>query len=215
MCLAEVTTPIPGRASITSPIRHSEVAGEPIYQPSGTSANPVVIPVNLTDDATRRSLPGQADPITTFLAPAAVILDGGDLTTTFRLPKSPAGRMPLPEQRLRHVQLGDINPGDTPTARSSSVRSLTTTGHVDVTSALNAQQLADIAAIELHLVPVPTAGNNNNGSATITYDLPDNAFDFLAAGESVTLTYLVMSITTSPRMTRLVTFVHDHDRRHQ
>ena len=34
------------------------------------------------------------------------------------------------------------------------------------------------------------AGTNaNNGSVTWSYDLPDNSFDFLAAGETLTLTY--------------------------
>ena len=45
--------------------------------------------------------------------------------------------------------------------------------------------------MEVKLVVVPDPGNNNNGSATWTYNVPDNAFDFLAAGETLTLTYLV------------------------
>ena len=43
--------------------------------------------------------------------------------------------------------------------------------------------------MEANLVVVATPGNNNNGSATWTYSIPDNAFDFLAAGETLTLTY--------------------------
>ena len=61
--------------------------------------------------------------------------------------------------------------------------------HNDVTSGLNAQQLADIAAVEVDLVLVPDPGNNNTGFATWTYSVPDDAFDFLAAGETLTLTY--------------------------
>ena len=168
---------------------------QPIYLPNGTSAIPVVIPVNLTDTATPQSLPGQGDPSHHIPGPpAAVILDAsGHLTTAFSITEI-AGRTHAidPDSVSVRVNWADINPGDIPTAsvKFGSV-AYHNSAHVDVTSALNAQQLADIAAIELNLVPVPTAGNNNNGSATITYNLPDNAFDFLAAGESVTLTYLV------------------------
>ncbi len=63
--------------------------------------------------------------------------------------------------------------------------------HNDISAALNGQQVADILAIELNLNAVSDPGNKNHGSATITYSLPDNAFDFLAAGETVTLTYLI------------------------
>ncbi len=168
---------------------------QPIHLPNGTSAIPVVIPVNLTDTATPQSLPGQGDPSHHIPGPpAAVILDAsGHLTTAFSITEI-AGRTHAidPDSVSVRVNWADVNPGDIPTAsvKFGSV-AYHNSAHVDVTSALNAQQLADIAAIELNLVPVPTAGNNNNGSATITYNLPDNAFDFLAAGESVTLTYLV------------------------
>ena len=36
---------------------------------------------------------------------------------------------------------------------------------------------------------VQAAGNTNNGSADWTYSVPDSAFDFLADGEILTLTY--------------------------
>ena len=168
---------------------------QPIYLPNGTSATPVIIPVNVTQDATPQSLPGQGDPSHHIPGPpAAVILDAsGHPTTGFSITEL-AGRTHAidPDSISVRVNWADINPGDTPSAqvKFGSV-AYHNSAHADVTSALSAQQLADIAAIELNLVPVPTAGNNNNGSATITYSLPDNAFDFLAAGESVTLTYLV------------------------
>ena len=43
--------------------------------------------------------------------------------------------------------------------------------------------------MEVELVMVPDPATTNNGSATWTYSVPDNAFDFLAAGETLTLTY--------------------------
>ncbi len=88
------------------------------------------------------------------------------------------------------VRFVDINAGDAPTV-TTKFDSFTyqDAQHNDVTAELNAQQLADIAAVEVDLVVVPDPGNNNNGFATWTYSVPDNAFDFLAAGETLTLTY--------------------------
>ena len=56
---------------------------------------------------------------------------------------------------------------------------------------LTPTQLAHIEALEIDVVVVPGAGNNNNGTAQWTYSLPGNAADFLTAGETVTLTYTV------------------------
>ena len=44
--------------------------------------------------------------------------------------------------------------------------------------------------MEAKLLVVPDPGNNNTGSATWTYSIADSAFDFLAAGETLTLTYI-------------------------
>jgi len=62
--------------------------------------------------------------------------------------------------------------------------------HNDVTKMLNAQQLADIAAVQANLLLVPDPGNKNTGSVTWTYSMVDSAFDFIAAGETLTLTYI-------------------------
>ena len=45
-------------------------------------------------------------------------------------------------------------------------------------------------AVAVPLSVNPDPGNNNNGSATWVYSMPDAAFDFLGAGETLTLTYL-------------------------
>ena len=58
--------------------------------------------------------------------------------------------------------------------------------HNDITATLTSQQ---IAAVEAQLVVTPSPGNNNNGSATWTYSVADSAFNFLTAGETLTLTY--------------------------
>jgi VCBS repeat-containing protein len=168
---------------------------QPIFLQNGTSATPIVIPVNVTDNTTPQSLTTPGDPHSHIPGPpTAVIRDAGlHLTTAFALTEL-AGKTHAsdPDSVSVRVNWVDPNPGDVPTAQVKfGSFAYHNAAHADVTAALSAQQLADIAAIELNLVPVPGAGNNNNGFATITYSMPDNAFDFLAAGESVTLTYLV------------------------
>ncbi|WP_445219535.1 VCBS domain-containing protein [Bradyrhizobium sp. Pa8] len=61
----------------------------------------------------------------------------------------------------------------------------------DVTGSLTALQKQDIAATQIQINVVADSGNNNNGSAVWTYTIPDHVFDFLAAGETLTLTYMV------------------------
>ena len=60
---------------------------------------------------------------------------------------------------------------------------------VDVTSQLTAKQLAAISAVDEPLTVVQAPGNTNDGSASWSYSTADNAFDFLADGEILTLTY--------------------------
>ena len=89
------------------------------------------------------------------------------------------------------VNFVDINLGDRPTV-TAAFNSFTyqNAANKDVTATLSAQQLADIKAVEAKLAVVPDSGNTNNGSATWTYSVPDKAFDFLAAGETLTLKYI-------------------------
>ncbi len=86
------------------------------------------------------------------------------------------------------ISFADINPGDLPTAKAT-FNSFTyqNAQHLDVTATLNAQHLADIQALEVPLVVVQTPGNNNNGTATWTYNIPNTAVEFLSAGETLTL----------------------------
>ena len=62
--------------------------------------------------------------------------------------------------------------------------------NADVTATLTAEQLAAIKAVEVPLVVVQDPNGKNTGHATWTYTIADGAFDFLAAGETLTLTYL-------------------------
>jgi VCBS repeat-containing protein len=90
------------------------------------------------------------------------------------------------------VRFTDINAADRPTV-SVDFTSFTyrNASQVDVTGKLSPVQLADIAATAVQIAVAPDPGNNNNGSATWTYSIADKAFDFLGAGEQLTLTYLV------------------------
>ena len=60
----------------------------------------------------------------------------------------------------------------------------------DVTATLTAEQLAAITAVEVPLNVVQDPNGKNIGTATWTYSVADGAFDFLAAGETLTLTYM-------------------------
>ncbi|MCA6115414.1 VCBS domain-containing protein [Bradyrhizobium sp. WSM 1738] len=85
----------------------------------------------------------------------------------------------------------DINVGDTPSvsAQFSSFTYQDAQG-ADVTATLTTQQEAAIKAVEVPLVVAQDPNGKNFGTATWTYNVPDGAFDFLAAGETLQLTYM-------------------------
>ena len=60
----------------------------------------------------------------------------------------------------------------------------------DVTATLTAEQLAAIPRWKCRWAWCRTPTGQNTGSATWTYSLADGALDFLAAGETLTLTYI-------------------------
>jgi FecR protein len=125
-------------------------------------------------------------------APTAVMLNAsGHAVTAFQITELPAvTHSSALDTASGKVSFVDINVGDAPTV-SAKFASFTyqNAAHTDVTAMLSAQQLADIAAVEAKLAIVPDPGNSYFGSATWTYGVPDSAFDFLAAGETLTLTY--------------------------
>ncbi|GKQ51418.1 VCBS domain-containing protein [Bradyrhizobium sp. Ce-3] len=85
----------------------------------------------------------------------------------------------------------DVNLGDKPSAIVSfSAFSYHDAGGADVTSSLTAAEQQAIKAVEIPLLLEHNPLNTNFGSATWTYSLADGAFDFLAAGETLTLTYI-------------------------
>nr|WP_245269572.1 VCBS domain-containing protein [Bradyrhizobium japonicum] len=93
------------------------------------------------------------------------------------------------------IRFVDQNLGDRPTVSISLAEApnyvYKDAGQHDVTGSLTDLQKHGIAATQIQISVVPDAGNDNNGSAVWTYTIPDHVFDFLAAGETVTLTYMV------------------------
>ena len=89
------------------------------------------------------------------------------------------------------VGYADVNPDDRPSvsAQFSSFAYKNAQG-ANVTATLTAEQLAAITAVEVPLVVVQDPNGKNTGQATWTYNIADGAFDFLASGETLTLTYL-------------------------
>ncbi|MGY4475765.1 VCBS domain-containing protein [Bradyrhizobium sp. USDA 3364] len=98
----------------------------------------------------------------------------------------------LPDTVSGQITWVDVNLGDKPTAIVNfSTFSYHDASGNDVTSSLTAAEQAAIAAVEIPVQLEPNPLNSNIGSATWTYSLADGAFDFLAAGETLTLTYIV------------------------
>ena len=98
----------------------------------------------------------------------------------------------VPDTVTGGISWVDVNLGDTPTATAyfSAFGYHDASGN-DVASSLTAAQLAAIKAVEIPLLLDSNPLNSNFGSARWTYSLADGAFDFLAAGETLTLTYTV------------------------
>ncbi|MFC4839373.1 hypothetical protein ACFPFP_13100 [Bradyrhizobium sp. GCM10023182] len=137
-------------------------------------------------------------------APFASVLDGnGNVVTAFAVTEhahatgdraDTTGDAVPADTIIFRVNFVDQNLGDRPTVSvdlDPSKLTYTDSAHHDVTASLTALQKQDIAATQIKIAVVADGGNNNNGSATLTYTIPDHAFDFLADGETLTVTYIV------------------------
>src|SRR5882672_1592166 len=160
----------------------------------GATATPFVLFVN-GSDALPTISNGQAPSIQHIPGPpATVVLNPfGQVTTGFSVAelvgKTGVGQL---DSISGVVNFVDLNAPDQPTVKVDfSTFSYQNTNHLDVTGKLSVLQLADIAATKIKIDVVPDPNNKNTGSATWTYSIADKAFDFLAAGEQLTLTYLV------------------------
>jgi VCBS repeat-containing protein len=126
--------------------------------------------------------------------PEARVLDLADhLTTDFSIAERAGitGDANNLDSISGKVTFTDPNAGDTPSVQVNfSDFAYHNAQHQDVTAKLSLLQHASIAKTEVGISVVPAPGNNNNGSASFTYSVPDKTFDFLAAGETLTLTYV-------------------------
>ncbi|WP_244659429.1 FecR domain-containing protein [Bradyrhizobium guangdongense] len=137
--------------------------------------------------------------------PQARSLDAnGNVTSSFKLTEhtkatadhsDATGDTIGPDTVSGRITFVDQNLGDRPTVAVDLAAApnyvYKDAGQHDVTGSLTALQKQDIAATQIQLSVVPDGGNTNNGSAVWTYTIPDHVFDFLAAGETLTLTYMV------------------------
>ena len=135
-------------------------------------------------------------PITVSIHGADVVVVGTNDVPTIAATSAAFAELPNPTgSEVIHVASGtisftDVDLTDRPVASAAfaGFSYLNGTG-VDVTLQLTAKQLAAIAAVDQPLTVVQASGNTNEGSATWSYSTADNAFDFLADGEILTLTY--------------------------
>nr|WP_249797628.1 VCBS domain-containing protein [Bradyrhizobium sp. 199] len=122
---------------------------------------------------------------------------GGNVKTAFALTEraDTTGDTAHTDTVSGRITFVDQNLGDRPTVSISLADApnyvYKNAGQQDVTGSLSALQKQDIAATQIQIGVAADGGNNNNGSAVWTYTIPDNVFDFLAAGETLTLTYMV------------------------
>ncbi|HEU0146377.1 MAG TPA: FecR domain-containing protein, partial [Bradyrhizobium sp.] len=128
-------------------------------------------------------------------APKAVVLDISSVPqTAFGLTEKlgRTGDTSDPDTIVGKVNYADPNDGDQPTV-SVSFRSFTyqDAQHHDVSGSLNALQLQNVAATEVGIVVLQDPAHRNVGTANWSYSVADKAFDFLAEGETLTLTYIV------------------------
>ncbi|WP_249797467.1 VCBS domain-containing protein [Bradyrhizobium sp. SHOUNA76] len=174
----------------------------PVFQEvvlkSGSGAVVTATFVNLNPQG--QDSPGNSTPIVTRMPgqPLVQSLDlGGNVKTAFALTEraDTTGDTAHTDTVSGRITFVDQNLGDRPTVSVSLDDApnyvYKNAGQQDVTGSLSALQKQDIAATQIQISVVADSANNNNGSAVWTYTIPDNVFDFLAAGETLTLTYMV------------------------
>lgn len=176
---------------------------------SGATAIPIFTNLNLQGSEG----PGHTTSTSTRIPgpPDSRSLDAnGNVTSAFKLTEraDKTGDTVDSDTVSGRITFVDQNLGDRPTVSISLADApnyvYKSAGQQDVTGTLSALQKQDIAATQIDIQVVADAGNNNNGSAVWTYTIPDHVFDFLAAGETLTLTYRVRvdnNFSVSPEST--------------
>ncbi len=158
----------------------------PVYLPGGPVATPVIL---LT------TIPASAVPSGSIGPPAGVQhIAGAPLIATFDQHFTETPHLTgshTPDIVTGQINFADPNIGDRPTVKVEFSSFTYQDAHSHNITTLTAQEQAAITAVEGISVQ-QNPGNNNNGSATWTYSFPDGAFDFLGAGETLTLTYTAL-----------------------
>ncbi|WBL79613.1 FecR domain-containing protein [Bradyrhizobium xenonodulans] len=167
-----------------------------IKTPSGATAIPVFTNLNQQGSEGPGHNPGTSTRIPG--PPLRQSLDAnGNVKTAFALTEraDTTGDTAHSDTISGRITFVDQNLGDRPTVSISLADApnyvYKSAGQQDVTGTLSALQKQDIAATQIDIQVVADGANNNNGSAVWTYTIPDHVFDFLAAGETLTLTYKV------------------------
>jgi len=160
----------------------------PIKLASGDAATPVVLFTNAPTNPSPSPFAGPPTFVPPNLNPhidqPPTVVVSGNATLTAHSGTSQSTGVDSVSGTIRFA---DINAGDLPTVSANFVSlNLLDAQHNNITATLTSQQIAAIAA---QLVVTPSPGNNNNGLATWTYSAADTAFNFLTAGETLTLTY--------------------------
>jgi len=157
----------------------------PFILANGATAVPVFLNVPAAEGPAPSGSSGPTNNVQHISQAPTVVSFGGSITE--RIGVTHSGAADVASGKINFV---DVNAGDLPTAKASFTSfAYQNAAHTDVTNSLTALQLKDIGLVEANLAVVAAPGNNNNGSATWTYSVADGAFDFLAAGETLTLTY--------------------------
>ncbi len=185
----------------------------PLKFADGTTATLVVLNVTFTSQSPSSDTSDATHLIQHIDQAPLVVAVGGSSAEHFNLTRSSAI-----DTASGPITFFDINAGDRPTA-SARFESFTyeNAQRENITANLTAQELAAVRAVAIPLSVNQTPGNTNIGSATWTYSLPDSAFDFLGAGETLTLTYLVQvnnNFTPAPQITSqpiVITIVGTND----
>jgi VCBS repeat-containing protein len=160
----------------------------PIKLADGTSVTPIAVYANALGSSTPPSFNFAFTDVFFHHIDQApgVVAFGGVSTERFDLTRSPDL-----DTATGTITFNDINVNDRPTAIATfSSFIVENAQHQNITATLTPQELAAVQAVAIPLTVSPNPGNSNVGSATWTYSLPDSAFDFLGAGETLTLTYL-------------------------
>ncbi|WP_024517755.1 FecR domain-containing protein [Bradyrhizobium sp. Tv2a-2] len=176
--------------------------GPVIKLANNDTAQPIFQVTSVTGNSSPGQNPTTQSPSILHIAgpPQVRVLDShGDLATSFALTELPGETGPT-DRNVDTVggtiRFTDPNAGDQPTV-SIALDHINYKGAVVdskaqlVSGSLSKLELNDLQGAGVTINVVPASTNNNNGSATWTYSVADNAFDFLAAGETLVLTYNV------------------------